>query len=139
MQDREAGSRSPEFRGLTPRLPVADLPRSLAFYCDRLGFSVCVRWPGDEPAFVILERDSASVGLFVSDDADRGKIGSAELYIQVSDARGLHAALREHVEIEWGPEVYSYGCREFAVRDPDGYLVIFTEPTDDSPTTEEPA
>jgi hypothetical protein len=42
------------------------------------------------------------------------------------------------VPIEWGPEVYSYGRREFAVRDPDGYLVIFTEPTDEAPTTTEP-
>jgi hypothetical protein len=31
------------------------------------------------------------------------------------------------------PEVYHNGCREFAIRDPDGYLIIFTEETDDPP------
>ena len=40
--------------------------------------------------------------------------------------------------MEWGPEVYSYGCREFAVRDPEGHTVIFTEATADEPTTDEP-
>jgi hypothetical protein len=34
--------------------------------------------------------------------------------------------------------VYSYGRREFAIRDPDRYVIIFTEPTDDPPTTSEP-
>jgi hypothetical protein len=40
--------------------------------------------------------------------------------------------------IEWDPEVYSYRRREFAVRDPNGYLLIFTETTNDPPTTDEP-
>jgi hypothetical protein len=44
----------------------------------------------------------------------------------------MHADLAGVVPIEWGPEVYFYGRREFAVRDPDGYLLIFTEPTDEA-------
>ena len=36
--------------------------------------------------------------------------------------------------IEWGPEVYWYGRREFAIRDPSGYLIIFSEATTDPPT-----
>lgn len=39
---------------------------------------------------------------------------------------------------EWGPEAYSYGRLEFALRDPDGTLVIFSEATDDPPTTTKP-
>jgi hypothetical protein len=46
--------------------------------------------------------------------------------------------VKDRVAIEWGPEVYDYGRREFALRDPDGYLVIFSEETDDPPTTAEP-
>jgi hypothetical protein len=30
--------------------------------------------------------------------------------------------------------VYQYGRREFAIRDPNGYMIIFTEQTDDPPT-----
>lgn len=127
------------FEHLTPRLPVADLARTLAFYRDRLGFRVSVLWPDrTEPTFAILERDSVSVGFNHRDGPDDPQDRNAELYIRVRDAAGLHAALRDELPIEWGPEVYTYGRREFAICDPDGYLVIFTEPTDDPPTIDEP-
>lgn len=126
------------FEQLTPRLPVADLDRTLTFYREVLGFRPSVLWPDDEPTFAILDRDRTSVGFFVADEARAGGVGYAELYIRVPDAEGLHAELKERCPIEWGPEVYSYGNREFALLDPDGYLIIFTEPTRDPPTTSEP-
>ena len=61
-------------------------------------------------------------------------VGDAELVFEVDDAQSLHEALRSDTPMEWGPEVYWYGRREFAVRDPNRYLVIFTEVTDDPPT-----
>ena len=126
------------FRSVTPRLPVRDLPRAIAFYTDRLGFRVDVCWPPNQPTFAILVREAVSVGFFEPSEHQPGPIGYAELYIEVSDAAALASQLRAEIPIEWGPEVYAYGRREFAVRDPHGYLVIFTEPTDDPPTTEEP-
>lgn len=129
----------PRFGRLTPRLPVADLERSLAFWRDLLGFHTDVLWPEGAPTFAILERDDTSVGLFVlGTHHGPATIGYAEIYIEATDVQDLHNALRYRVPVEWGPEVYSYGRREFAIRDPDGYLVIFTEPTDDPPTTSEP-
>lgn len=127
----------PLFRNVTPRLPVSDAAASMAFYRDVLGFEVTVAWPDLEPTFYIVERDGVAVGL-VGPDEHRQRIGDVELYIEVSDALAVHAAVRDRVGVEWGPEVYSYGRREFGLRDPDGYLVIFTEPTDDPPTTHEP-
>ena len=123
--------------GVTPRLPVADLGRTVAFYTRVLGFQVSVLWPDDQPTFAILDRDAVSLG-FVTPDAHRGQvtIGTADLYLGTEDVLALHAAIRDVVKVEWGPEVYFYGRREFAVRDPDGYLLIFTEPTDDPPTSE---
>jgi catechol 2,3-dioxygenase-like lactoylglutathione lyase family enzyme len=123
---------------VTPRLPVVDLGRTIAFYTQVLGFQVSVLWPDDKSTFAILDRDAVSLGFFTL-DAHRGKvtIGTADLYLGTEDVLGLHAAIKERVKIEWGPEVYFYGRREFAVRDPDGYLLIFTEPTDDPPTCPE--
>ena len=85
--------------------------------------------------FCMLDRDAVSLGFFAP-DAHQGRvtIGTADLYVATEDVRAMHAAIRDRVAIEWGPEVYFYGRREFAVRDPDGYLLIFTEPTDDPPT-----
>jgi hypothetical protein len=42
--------------------------------------------------------------------------------------------LRGHVRVDWGPEVYWYGRREFSFRDPDGYPIIISEETADPPT-----
>jgi catechol 2,3-dioxygenase-like lactoylglutathione lyase family enzyme len=121
-----------EFERITPRIPVADLQRR-----DALGFRVPALWPRADPTFALIERDEVAVGLVVGEtpQIERGP----ELCVRVTDAEAVHDALRDSLTIEWGPEVYSYGCREFAVRDPDGYLVIFTEPTDDAPTTAEPS
>jgi catechol 2,3-dioxygenase-like lactoylglutathione lyase family enzyme len=126
------------FNGVIPRLPVADLGRTVAFYTRLLGFRVSVSWPDEAPTFCILDRDDVSLGFFTP-DALRGTvtIGTADLYLAVDDVRGLHETVLHSVTIEWGPEVYFYGRREFAVRDPDGYLLIFTEATDDPPTCPE--
>jgi hypothetical protein len=88
---------------------------------------VNVLWPKTSPTFAILRRDSTSVSFF-----------DAELYIEVTDSPTLYDSIKSDVPVEWGPEVYTYGRREFALRDPNGYLVIFTEPTEEPPTTSEP-
>jgi catechol 2,3-dioxygenase-like lactoylglutathione lyase family enzyme len=124
----------PTFSRVTPRLPVESLTRTIAFYTERLGFVVDVVWTPEKPTFAILQRDDTSVGFFEPSEHQPGPIGYAELYIEMTDAEALHASLRPKVPVEWGPEVYSYGRREFAIRDPDRYLIIFTEPTDDPPT-----
>lgn len=126
------------FERLTARFPVSDMDRTLAFYRDVLGFDVDVRWPDDDPTFVILQKDAARVAFFSGDRAGPEGRGGVELYIDVPDAQALHDELARRLPIAWGPEVYSYGCREFAVVDPEGYMVIFTEGTDEAPTTDEP-
>ena len=128
----------PAFSHLTPRLPVTSLDRTIAFYTGHLGFVVDVAWPDARPTFAILHRDATSVGIFEPNEHQPGPIGYAELYIEVTGVVALHTALKPRVPIDWGPEVYAYGRREFAIRDPDGYLIIFTEPTDAPPTTSEP-
>lgn len=128
----------PRLTGVTPRLPVADLGRTVAFYTRVLGFEVSVVWPENHPTFAILDRDAVSLGFFTP-DAHRGRvtIGTADLYLGADDVLAMHTAIKDDVQVEWGPEVYFYGRREFAIRDPDGYLLIFTEPTDEEPTCAE--
>ena len=57
--------------------------------------------------------------------------------IAASARVSLHRELASKVPIEWGPEVYFYGRREFAVRDPDGNLIAFSAETSDPPTCRE--
>ena len=126
---------------VTPRLPVADLAAAVAFYRDHFGFENVGLHPAEAPTFALLERDGAALQFFVPDDNtalpqqatapnDRPMIT-----LDVADARAFHAALTARgIAVEWGPEVYWYGRREFAVRDPNGYLVIVSEETDEPVT-----
>lgn len=123
---------------VTPRLPVANLDRTIAFYRDVLAFELEVSWPEVRPTFALLGRGGVRLGFFEPTEHQPGPVGYAELVLHVADAEGVHALVAQRVPIEWGPEVYSYGCREFAFRDPDQYLLIVSEETDATPTTGEP-
>lgn len=113
---------------VSPRLPVRTLARTIEFYTSLLGFEPSP-WPADEPTFVILYRDDTSLQFYVSEQGD--DCGFGTISIDTDDARAVHAALVGKVTIEWGPEVYWYGRREFSFNDPDGYAIIISEVTSD--------
>jgi catechol 2,3-dioxygenase-like lactoylglutathione lyase family enzyme len=122
---------------ITPRLPVADLRPAIEFYTNVLGFKLGLLWPEGAPTFAILNRDDASVQFCLADPPGKLPFEQATLCFDVDDVRALHANLDGRIAIEWGPEVYWYGRREFAIRDPAGYMLIFSELTDDPPTCDE--
>jgi catechol 2,3-dioxygenase-like lactoylglutathione lyase family enzyme len=111
--------------------PVRDLARTIEFYTSVLNFETSGSWPTDEPTFAILERDDTILQFYMSGQND--SCGFGTISIDTDDARSVHSALAEKVVIEWGPEVYWYGRREFSFRDPDGYAIIISEQTSDSP------
>jgi uncharacterized glyoxalase superfamily protein PhnB len=49
------------------------------------------------------------------------------LFIEATDVRGLRAALRDRVTVVMPLEKKWYGVTEFAIADPDGYLITFAE------------
>jgi catechol 2,3-dioxygenase-like lactoylglutathione lyase family enzyme len=119
------------FLKVRPSLPVRNLARTIEFYTSMLDFEASVLWPADKPTFVILERDEIVLEFSVSEQSNHCGFGA--IRIDTDDARSVHAALADKVTIDWGPEVYWYGCREFSFRDPDGYAVIISERTSDPP------
>ena len=124
----------PRMRSIQPRLHIADFNRSLAFYRDVLGFEV-TGFDEEDPPFALLTRDDIGIQIGGPEAMKlQEEQPTVTLYIDVDDARAVHETLKEKVEIEWGPEVYFYGRREFAFRDPDGHLIIISEETDDPVT-----
>jgi catechol 2,3-dioxygenase-like lactoylglutathione lyase family enzyme len=119
-----------------PRIPVADLRRTIEFYTQTLGFCEMPRWPADAPEhFTILYRGQLSVGFTTSPFIEQlGAPTPCKLHFEVDDVRGLYEALKDQSIVIRGPEVErdqdgdEVGWR-VDVRDPDGHVVIFFQPT----------
>ena len=121
---------------LTPNLIVSNVERRLAFYRDVLGFTVAQTIPDAPPlVFAILQSGSVEVFLNAPEPAyeeypafkDRPIGGTLTLFIEVVDVRGLHASLKDRVTVVMPLEKKWYGLIEFAIADPDGYLITFAE------------
>ena len=127
----------PQFTKLTPNLVVANVKRSLAFYVETLGFSCGMTVP-DESPFVFASVTSGPVEIFFNDAAAAIKeypafagrpIGATgTLFIEMEGGvDALHDRLKPTVKIAMPLVTQFYGTREFAIEDPDGYVITFAE------------
>ncbi len=133
------------FSSLAPLLQVYDMPTSLAFYCDALGFEL-ISSNRTEPPFdwVLLRRDDVEVMLNTMyesdarppapDDARNAMHTDVTLYIGCADVDGLYAELRERAIALPPPTTAPYGMRQLGVTDPDGYGLCFQWPRPTSAT-----
>ncbi len=126
----------PQFTKLTPNLLVANVERSLAFYVETLGFQRGMTVPDASP-FVFASVTGGPVEIFFNDAAGAvqeypgfaGKpIGATgTMFIEVAGVDALHDRLKPLVKIVMPIETKFYGMREFAIEDPDGYVITFAE------------
>lgn len=126
------------FNHLTPNLMVPDVAETVAWYTDTLDADVLGRMPpeSDDPEWAQLalddawlmlqERASLESDVPVLSGRDVG--GSFTLYVDVDDAAGLHERLAEGGEtVVQELRETDYGRREFAIEDPNGYVLNFGE------------
>lgn len=114
-------------KGFSAVFTVRDVPASLAFYRDRLGFGLRFGM-GEPPSYAIIERDTVSLHLMPASQSPDG-LGTSSIYVYVEDVDALHSELvGKGCAIDFGPEDLSYGMREIAVRDPDGNRITLGAP-----------
>ena len=127
----------PSFKKLTPNLVVASVERSLAFYVDVLGFERGMTVPEQSP-FVFGSVSSGPVEIFFNDAAAAIKeypsfagkpIGATgTLFVELDEGvDALHERVKARAKIVMPLEDKFYGTREFALADPDGYLITFAQ------------
>ncbi len=118
---------------LVPSLLVQDMAATLEFYAV-LGFEITGRFP-EAADFTWAEVSCGELRLQFFTEPPRHTpqqpVFSGTLYFFPDSVEALAAELRDKVDFAWGPEIMDYGCREFAVRDPNGYFLAFTEPADE--------
>lgn len=123
-------------RGICPLLQVFDMPVSLHFYRDLLGFAeVQKSGVGDDVGWAWVRNGDA--GIMLNTAYDRGKrprgpdlarMAAHEdtcLYMGCADLDGLHAYLQSVGVKVQPPRVAPYGMRQLYLRDPDGYNLCF--------------
>lgn len=117
---------------VTPSLLVRDLGATLKFY-ERLGFRVTGRSMDDRTTWAEVRRDDVLIQFFT--DPPQGlpdkPCFSGTLYFHPESVEALAAEWKNIVPFAWGPEVMDYGMREFAIQDPNGYFLAFTEPANE--------
>jgi uncharacterized glyoxalase superfamily protein PhnB len=128
---------STTFTKLTPNLLVASVERSLAFYTDVLGFTRGMTVPEQSP-FVFASVTGGAVEIFFNDAANAVKelpafdgkpLGATgTMFIEVKGLDALHERLKTKAPIVMPLVTQFYGMKEFAISDPDGYVITFAEP-----------
>jgi hypothetical protein len=114
-----------------PRVPVNDSRPVIAFDSEILGFAVGALWPEGTPCFAPADRDDFCIQFSTAGPARGEAFARGTLSFEADGAAALHLALEGRATVEWGPGVFWYGPRDFAVRDPGGYLLVFSVVTAD--------
>jgi len=129
----------PQFSKLTPNLLVANVERSLSFYIDVLGFERGMTVPEQSP-FVFAAVTSGAIEVFFNDAATAVKeypafagkpLGATgTMFIELEGSGtidALHDRIKSRATITMPIVTQFYGMREFAIADPDGYVITFAQ------------
>lgn len=113
-----------------PYFPVADVSSIGTYYRHVLGFE-CEYSAGDPPEFALYSRNGS--GVMFRRVQDPGLIcpnerqgGTWDVFFWVDDVEGLHGELTaKGADVVYAPVIQPYHMKEFAVRDPNGYVLGF--------------
>lgn len=121
-----------------PLLIVADLPKSLRFYSDALGFEVRTQFPANEPFFAIVGRDSVGImlkcvgpGVAPQPNPSRHPWAKWDAMVSVQDPKALALEFTQRGGV---PDIQALptedGLLGFELVDADGYVLFFGRPAE---------
>jgi len=126
-----------EIRGMALLLQVFDMPTSIAFYRDVLGFEVVntSKPRGEHFDWTLLKLNGVELMLNTAyeEDArppapDLGRRAADDdtcLYFGCPDIDGAYAQLQERGVDAKEPKIAPYGMKQLYMSDPDGYNLCF--------------
>ena len=123
-----------EFNSLAACFPVADISATITWYEEQLGFIGDPFPPNCEPyVFAILRRDNVEIFLQRFEDYHKPDLynsrpgGVWDAYFRIEGIRDLYESVREEATIVQPLRQQPYGNWEFEVKDPNGYVLVFSE------------
>ena len=126
-----------EVHGVCALLQVFDMPTSIHFYRDILGFEIVQTTPreGDQFDWGLLRLNDTEVMLntaYEQDDRpaqpDPARIAAHRdtcLYFGCPDIDGVYHHLQAHGVDAEEPQIAPWGAKQLYLRDPDGYTLCF--------------
>jgi uncharacterized glyoxalase superfamily protein PhnB len=126
---------SPTLQSAAPVFQVADIGETMRWYETHLGFRPHP-FPAKPPhVFCVLVKDRVEIMLQRIDDhapldgSRRRGGGIWHVYLRMNGVTALFETLRHNAAIDVIEELHKqpYGDTEFVIRDPNGYLIVFSE------------
>jgi glyoxylase I family protein len=131
-----------EVRSVCALLQVFDMPASVRFYRDALGFEIVETSPreGDQFDWGLLRLNDTYLMLntayeqeFRPPQPETARVAAHSdigLFFNCPDVDGAYRHLVEKGVAADEPKVAPYGMKQLYVRDPDGYVLCFQCPAD---------
>lgn len=128
-----------EISGMLPLIQVFDMPTSLTFYRDLLGFEILHRsGPDDNSDWVMLRAGETTFMLNTQYERDHRPDKSPSerskwhddtcFYFGCADPDAMYEYLSgKGIELR-SPTIAAYGMKQLYVHDPDGYNLCFQRP-----------
>ena len=116
-------------RQIVPLFFTTDIPATLTYYKERLGFECLGTWQ-DPPVYAIIARDQQAIHFRCAEppkaNPDKYRDELLDAYVFVQDADTLYAEYAAK-GVEFTRELCNtpWHCREFVVKDCDGRLLAF--------------
>ena len=116
-------------RQIAPVFFTMDIPRTLAYYQDKLGFECLGKWQ-DPPVYAIVARDGHAIHFRCAPppqpNPDKYEDELLDAYLHVEDADLLYAEYATRgIEITRELADMAWHSREFVLKDCDGRLLAF--------------
>jgi uncharacterized glyoxalase superfamily protein PhnB len=122
-----------EITGIAPQFLVSDLDRAVAYYREKLGFELDYVY---KSFYASVSRDGFAIHLKhgpvpTRDTGDEDE--HLDAYVTVEGVAALFREVEARSATVIKPlEERPWSCVDFYVQDADGYVLCFSEPTDDS-------
>ena len=125
-----------ELNSLTPNLMVKNVNETLDFYIDILGFKLLQTVP-EQGNFDwgFVQKDSVMI-MFQKDDSIREEYpelknykegGALTLYIKVDELPEWYEQIKDKTNVIKPMNKTFYGANEFAIQDPNGFILTFSD------------
>ena len=119
----------------SPNLMVKNVNKSIDFYCNILGFSLIQTVPESGTAdwgmlekndfFIMLQKEE-SIKQEYPELNDQTFGGALTFYIRISDIHEFYEEINNKINVLHKMHKTFYGADEFAITDPDGFILVFS-------------